>query len=238
MAEFLCLANSRKHSGRCVAGLVPGHGWVRPVPDETGSEISRRETAHFRPLDLVDVPLVRDAPLDIQPENALFSAEGFSKVRAHDPARLRGELDALVERRPALLERGLADRIPLADLKRSPLTGSLALVEPRSVRWRVRENDGARQVRCQFDLGWDAFDLSVTDIGVTRALRDAPDGVHDRSVTGVRDDQRLLLTLSLGEPFEGECYKLVAAAIALDQRPRDQRGLRLALARLFTPSPG
>src|SRR5687768_8614729 len=30
--EMICLANSKKHGGRCVAGLrLDGQGWVRPV---------------------------------------------------------------------------------------------------------------------------------------------------------------------------------------------------------------
>jgi hypothetical protein len=37
--EIICLANSRKHSGRCVAGLrTDGQGWIRPVgPSDNGT---------------------------------------------------------------------------------------------------------------------------------------------------------------------------------------------------------
>ena len=44
---ILCLANSRKPSGRCIAGLERIDdsigGWVRPVSDRTGREISAEE---------------------------------------------------------------------------------------------------------------------------------------------------------------------------------------------------
>jgi len=32
--DFVCLANSRKHNGRCVAGITTAGNWIRPVSSE------------------------------------------------------------------------------------------------------------------------------------------------------------------------------------------------------------
>jgi hypothetical protein len=73
--DIICLANSRKHGGHCVAGLrLDGGGWLRPVgvaadgvlwPDDytltNGSEA--------RTLDVIRVGLRTPRPAIHQPEN-------------------------------------------------------------------------------------------------------------------------------------------------------------------------
>lgn len=215
-AEFLCLANSRREGERCVAGLVPGRGWVRPVPDQAGSAVPTSGVRHFGLLDLVDVDLGHPAPIAGQQENVLLGPGGFSVAREHNPARLRGDVDALIEERPSLLELGSPTSIPFAEVQSGVIGQSLTLVEPASVEWRVETNSrGQPSVRCQFDLGWRRFRLPVTDPDVEARFQGMGLGAYDRSAAGIPDDHRLLLTVSLGGPFEGFCYKLVAAAIAL-----------------------
>ena len=215
-AEFLCLANSRREGARCVAGLVPGRGWVRPVPDRSGSAVPASKVEHFGPLDLLDADLGYPVPIPGQEENVLLGPAGFSKVREHDPARLREEMESLIEERPPFLEMGSPTRIPFAEVQSGVIGQSLALVEPASVEWKVETNRrGQPGVRCQFDLGWRRFGLRVTDPEIEGRLRSRELGVYDRSVAGIPDDHRLLLTVSLGGPFEGFCYKLVAAVLAL-----------------------
>ncbi|MCC7084716.1 MAG: hypothetical protein IT427_06885 [Pirellulales bacterium] len=39
--EFLCMAYSRKHQGRCIAGLrTDGSGWVRPVSKQSDGTLT------------------------------------------------------------------------------------------------------------------------------------------------------------------------------------------------------
>ena len=69
--RILCLANSRKLSGRCVAGreIVNGMAaaWVRPVSNREHQEVSEYERQYedgtdTSVLDIVDVPLIEPRP--------------------------------------------------------------------------------------------------------------------------------------------------------------------------------
>ena len=68
---IVCLANSRKLSGRCVAGLELSNGrrvgWIRPVSAREHEEVSEHERQYEdgsdpRVLDLMSVPLVHPHP--------------------------------------------------------------------------------------------------------------------------------------------------------------------------------
>lgn len=79
--RIVCLANSRKLQGRCVAGreLINGQpaGWIRPVSDRQYEEVSEYERQYEdgtdpRVLDIIDMPLKRRRAKDHQPENWLL----------------------------------------------------------------------------------------------------------------------------------------------------------------------
>lgn len=62
-------------------------------------------------------------------------------------------------------------------------------------------------------MGDAVYDLSVTDPKWEARLRDLPEGLHDRARGGISGGDSVFLTISLGEPFQGSCFKLVAAVI-------------------------
>src|SRR5690554_6295530 len=73
--RIVCLANSRKLQGRCVAGyeIVDGKpaGWIRPVSDRPHEEVSEYERQYAdgsdpRVLDVIDVPLKKPRPQGYQ----------------------------------------------------------------------------------------------------------------------------------------------------------------------------
>ncbi|MDT9178226.1 MAG: hypothetical protein P5702_12405 [Limnospira sp. PMC 1291.21] len=62
MAKLICLANSRKHNDRCIAGIEISTGkWVRPVTRLDDGRIpvnmSQINGRLIQPLDIVDIPL-------------------------------------------------------------------------------------------------------------------------------------------------------------------------------------
>ena len=99
------------------------------------------------------------------------------------------------------------DRFPLEQA--AEVRQSLSLQRVRQLRLKVwtQPFDGSRKVRAEFLLGGLSLRLAVTDVDVEHRLR-VP-GQEE-----IIDDA--LVCLSLGEPFHGAVYKLVAAVITED----------------------
>lgn len=81
VVDLLCLANSIKHRGRCVAGIDLNTGdWIRSAASTTHGEL---HPEHYllkpggapRVLDVIRMPLERPLPLSHQPENWMISPE-------------------------------------------------------------------------------------------------------------------------------------------------------------------
>jgi len=75
---IVCLANSRKPHGRCIAGrevLKNGYGgWIRPVSARSSAEISLEELRYENGrepqiLDVITIPMIAAAPRVHQTEN-------------------------------------------------------------------------------------------------------------------------------------------------------------------------
>ena len=80
---IVCLANSRKLYGRCVAGRewIDGRAgrWIRPVSEREHQEVSEYERQYEdgrdpRVLDVIDVPVPGPRPRDYQTENRLLDS--------------------------------------------------------------------------------------------------------------------------------------------------------------------
>ena len=139
--RIVCLANSRKHSGRCVAGKEltqnPQLGdWVRPVSARPKQELSLAEQRYTNGeeaqlLDVIDIILEQAVPSGHQVENHLVdTAHRWVKVGVlawHD-------LDAALDQFNGSLwvdghssYNGTNDRIPLAQC--AEVGSSLVLME-------------------------------------------------------------------------------------------------------------
>lgn len=229
--RILCLANSKKHSGRCVAGrevtpVGPGP-WIRPVSARSGEEVSENERqyqngADPKLLDVIDIPLIREVPHACQRENWLLDPSYYwTRVRQADWTEVLRFAEA-----PATLwvnghrtYHGLHDEIPqaLADT----LPGSLYLIRVDRVDLHVFAPQEAfgnpkRRVQARFTHAGVDYALWVTDPVVEREYLARPDGDHRLG--------ECCLTISLGEPFQknnGQWYryKLVAALIRRDGGP-------------------
>ena len=90
---FMCLANSRKLSGRCVAGIqTGGQGWIRVVSRSSSGTLSRshytlangRQVALFdvveADVDVVEADVAEARPEPHQPENWVLGREGWGLI--------------------------------------------------------------------------------------------------------------------------------------------------------------
>jgi len=219
---IVCLANSRKYSGRCVAGkevTASGYGgWVRPVSARPSAELSEEERRYPngddpRVLDVISVPLMAAAPILYQTENHVIDRKYYWERRG----RVAWErLARLVDETNTLWAPGNSSYYGRNDRLTVELAGqeraSLLLIEPETLVMRVLTEgeefgNPRRRVRAQFDFGGIPYLLAVTDPVAERAFLSKPDGDYVL--------EEAYLTVSLGEPHTDDCcYKLVAAVVA------------------------
>lgn len=218
---MVCLADSRKHSGRCIAGkevLAHGYGaWIRPVSTRPSAEISEEERRYEngilpKVLDIIKIPVIGPTPQLHQSENYVINAEFYwvkegelswpdVKQLIDKPAPLWSDGDSTYN--------GLNDRVKV-DIA-AKLKSSLMLIEPEDLTITV-VTEGAefgnprRRVRAAFRHVGTHYNLVVTDPVAERALLAKQNAEYKQKDT--------YLCISLGEPHtDGLCYKLVAAVI-------------------------
>ncbi len=224
--RILCLANSRKPYGRCVAGRELGDGvagaWIRPVSMRSGQEVSEYERQYQdgsdpKVLDIIDVPLVRHHPHGCQNENWLLDPE-YYWVKAGRVGWV--ELLQHVESPAKLWINGYStyhgenDEIPQEEA--DALLSSLVLISVSELWLRVfvpgaAFGDKKRRVQARFHYRGARYALRVTDPIVEREYLYREDGEYPVGES--------CLCISLSEPFRKQgdgpsCrYKLVATMI-------------------------
>lgn len=210
---ILCLACSRKLSGRCVAGkevTQDGFGeWIRPVSDRESREISYEERRYegggaANILDMIRVPLKRRVPMGHQTEN--YVIESKSSWILHGRATWDAVKHALDPVKGSIWKDGYSsshgenDRVP-EDLAKK-CTYSLSLVEVPKVRIDVGLEGPKRKVRATFKYAGVVYSFVVTDLEF--------ESEYKRKGEGRYSIEDAILCISLGEPFGGYAYKLVA----------------------------
>jgi hypothetical protein len=83
--KIICLANSYKYSGRCVAGIDESGRWVRPVSSSKKRAIDRNtriiDGNEPQILEVLEIPLYAHGPVEgCQPENKLLKTGQWKKV--------------------------------------------------------------------------------------------------------------------------------------------------------------
>lgn len=217
--EIVVLANSRKLNGRCVAGISTRSGkWVRPVSDLPRGELKpyHYEIGNRSPevLDVVRFGFEKNVADPAQPENVLLDDEDWQLAGRVDPSKAYAQLQAHLSTDSVLL--GSNDRYMEESVAEAGVEASLALVEPDGeLEFIVRDFNGTRRPRVVFQLGAEQYNLPLTDPSSGSCVKAAGLGRHGLADVGLPTGGHALLTVSLGEPFEGRRWKLVAALIHL-----------------------
>ncbi len=218
---IICLANSRKISGRCIAGKEIGAtgvgGWVRPVSaHEHGelSELDRRYQDGTDPklLDVISVPMAQPSPHGYQVENHQIDPKFYwTKVRAATQAEIAASVDnalgPLWDNHSSSYN-GSHDR--LTEEAAAQFGRSLRLISVTDLQIVVgvegaEFGNGKRRVRGHFSLNGMHHLLSVSDPVVERQYLAGQDGTYNVGVAK--------LCISLGEPYQGYAYKLIAGVL-------------------------
>lgn len=221
---IVCLANSYKHEGRCIAGkeIVFNHDiwnisdWVRPVSNRQSREINNHEktyqcSASVEKMDAMAITFSREDDHVFQKENhIILHPPKWEKKFTITPQQLVHFLDNPLElwSNTDSSYSGLRDRIPVENLTKK--SNSLYFIEPEFVRIKISAEGAAfgdqkRTVRAKFQYNNIEYWLTVTDPELKNEYLNKNNGEYDAN------DIRYL-TISLGEIHQGYSYKLVAGA--------------------------
>ena len=213
-ARFVCLANSSKEGGRCIAGIeldndnnpVIFNGrpkWIRPVCDTVHGEIPIPVAEPFQLLDIIQVDEAFPKPQGYQSENIIFKTESIKKVGVFQADRLNELCDST--------QHLFINRIDaLTDEEISNLDHSLLLIKPRvfKVVERINPNNHEQtKHRLAFSYNGCMYDFSITDLAFLKK--------YQKSAEFFERITEIFLLLSVGVkfPVTNKYYKLVAGII-------------------------
>jgi len=211
--KIICLANSYKHNGRCIAGIDEAGRWVRPVSSGQKRAIDKdtRIIDGNEPqiLDVLEVPLHAHGPVDgCQPENKLLKAGQWKRIGSVKPEDLLKYCET-----DSVILHNNRDHIPASCFRMIPSYGwkSLQLVHNDNVIFEQDENDKAKW-RANF----------VNSKGTALSLRVTDPAICERLERGNHISKDCLLTVSMAPGWSPDkqtpkkCYKFVAGVIELN----------------------
>ena len=213
---IVCLANSRKISGRSIVGREMTRSktrdWIRPVSDRKSQEVSEYERQYEdgsdpKPLDIMDVSLIGPNPIGYQTENWLLNPAHYWKRRGVFEWT---SLEKLVDPVADLWTVGQSTKFGVNDMvdvaTANKLAHSLRLVKLERVAilvytpWKAI-GVSKRRVQAQFSFNQQEYKLWVTDPDYERKFFKLDDGEYAVD--------ECYVVISIGEHFGGNCYKLV-----------------------------
>lgn len=218
--RIVCLANSFKKGGSCIAGReVLGNrygGWIRPVSGRPTAEVWFSESRYAdstnpKLLDVIEVAFLKLDPRKHQTENHIIDiSRRWKKV-----GELKWAALAQLCERPASLwmnsdkTKGPGCYDCISEAEAATLRNSLTLIKPDNftVDAGPHHYTHNRTYRGRLDYNGTHYNMSVTDPVVTNKYATKEDGSYP--LKGV------YACISLTEPYEKDnrCHKLVAAVL-------------------------
>ena len=222
---FICLANSYKYGGRCIAGVeirlnadeksfrvVTEDGepkWIRPVQRGAEHEEIASETArNIRILDVIELESTDSCGDDCQSENVYFKRMRIVKSLPFSPKVLQ----ALLSKQESVLhseERFLTHDEYCAN------RGSLMLIEPEEpeiIRELKITDEGKRvpKYKARFSYKGIEYLLPITDPRYLERM----EGYSKMPLVGKFETGTFFFTISMAaEPWNDKHYKLLAGII-------------------------
>lgn len=222
---FICLANSYKYGGRCIAGIeillsadektfrvVCDDGeprWIRPVQQGAEHEEIAEETArNIRILDVIELETTETCGDFCQCENVYFNHMRIIKSLPFSPKVLQ----ALLSKRKSVLHSG-ERYLTLTEYIAN--RGSLMLIEPETPEIFVefKETENGRQIpkyKARFLYGGVEYVFPVTDPRYLERM----EGYSSVPLIGKFSTGTFFFTISMAaEPWNDKHYKLLAGII-------------------------
>lgn len=224
--RILCLANSDMGDNRCIAGKEllangPQLGrWIRLVSSRENPGVGRErlyiDSTEPCVLDVMDVPVLKEQPINHQQENWLLDTKHRLKKVGRVPANKLKQFTDLTDPIPRLWidghssDKGQNDKIPWMDTRR--LDRSLCLIKVDRLSFVVSQpgiNFGNDEIKVQGAFRYNGTDyrLQITDLIYKEKYQQKGNGRYPIG--------ECFLTVSLpASPYKDDyAYKLIAAVI-------------------------
>lgn len=235
---FLCLANSYKYGGRCLAGIELEKGtssyrivrnsdgsphWIRPIMPQGTGEIPSEKTSGIALFDVVEIDGVKAMPHNAHSEDVLFAA--IHSIQSY-PCTIKAIEMLCDDVHQTLLGYKEKKITPEQYLQG---TFSLALIRPDHVRISCVEVDEYAKFRVSFTYLGIEYNCSLTD----------PDYLRELQAYGIESLERergeMYLAVSLSQEYQGFYHKLVAGV--LDMVPDIMQSATLIPAESLVSTP-
>jgi hypothetical protein len=212
LTKFICLANSFKEGGRCLAGIeldesnnpviINGRPkWVRPVCETPHGEVPNQIAEPFQILNIIQLEVIANRPQGYQAENITFRENSMRSIGNFNSNQLANLCD---NRRLIFGNKGKAvPQESIINLNHSLLLVSTSEFE---ITQRIYEDRPSRpKTRLIFKYNGNQYDFPITDPVFLHQYHGSPDMLENIN--------RLYLSLSLAVEWENWCYKLVAGIV-------------------------
>ncbi len=210
--RIVCLANSYKEGGRCVAGIelnqkneviykdfIPK--WIRPVCKTEHGEIPGYLVSQIKTLDIIEFEVTEIVPVGFQSENVLFVENSLNVVGIYekDKINLLGvniKYSLFGNNGKALTPEGAA-----------LINHSLILISVNKFEVLEVKHEDCEHPKIRLKFKYKTFDkdLPITDPIFLEKYK------NDKTI--LKDINQLFLVISLGILFEGWHSKLVACVM-------------------------
>ena len=213
---FICLANSYKHGGRCIAGIevipqsdgnlgIVHHDdgrprWIRPVSMSANGEIPNNLAESFDIFSLVKLTDVEPCPDKAHTEDVHCTR---MEICPFELSPTKNFLDQLLDTQHQAIFYFRGKSFPASIIDR--LNYSLMLIHPDNACAYCDEERENSKYRMKFTYYGSNYDFPITDPVFLEQFKKNPDSYADLN--------DVYLVLSLGLEFEGFHYKLVATVV-------------------------
>lgn len=167
--EFVCLANSYKEGGRCIAGIVLENGnpimqngnakWIRPVCETAHGEVPVYVVFHINLLDIVEIDVTSSVPDSYQSENVLFDIYSVKIINKFLPSNIGSLCD--YSQTTLFGNKGGAVTPENAQL----LSNSLRMVKVfnSNVVEKIYADNPNLKLRLSFTFNGNSYEIPITD---------------------------------------------------------------------------
>lgn len=219
---FICLANSYKHGGRCIAGVEvlwdgekskvvrDEHGvakWIRPICKDTlTGEIPNHMAQLINVLDVVKLEGVEACPVDAQQENVYFQKMTFTGKHYEATSQI-------LQRFMDDTHRNVFYNYGKAVLPYDYCHGNHSILLIRVEHAEVYADEGfsgQNRYRVRFFYHGHQYDFPITDPNYQTELR------LGQRATGHKGT--MFITCSLGLEYEGAHFKLAASVFETEAK--------------------